>query len=181
MQPFALDDARQLRLGDDFLRLRPAKAHRILEHAFQQHRDEQQHDEVEQQRGHHLVDAEAGLEDRRAKQQQSAGKHRRQHDDGDEDHRGQRQRAGAEYDCNDATDIKLRLSADVPQLGAEGDRDGKTGEDQRSGAGQRLKQGELRAGGTLGDEVKDRQRRSAGGKHQQRGDEQRGNDRRDRE
>ena len=38
-----------------------AEAHRVLEGAFQQHRDEQQHDEVEEQRGDHLVDAETGL------------------------------------------------------------------------------------------------------------------------
>ena len=75
VQALAGDDARQLRLGDDLRRLRPAEPGRVLQHAFEQHGDEEQHDEVEEQRGHHLVDAEAGLEERRAEQQQRAGGH----------------------------------------------------------------------------------------------------------
>ena len=42
--------------------LRPAHRGRILHRAVEHHRHEQQHDEVEQQRGHDLVDAEARLQ-----------------------------------------------------------------------------------------------------------------------
>jgi aminopeptidase N len=70
VQPRPVNDARQARLGDQLLRLRPAEAHRVFQHAFQQHRDEQHHDKIEQQRRHHLVDAEADFQHRRAEQQQ---------------------------------------------------------------------------------------------------------------
>ena len=73
VQAEAGDDARQPRLGDQRRRLRPAERQRVLERALEQHRDEEQHDEVEEQRRHHLVDAEADLEERRAEEQQRAG------------------------------------------------------------------------------------------------------------
>ena len=117
------------------------------------------------------------LSTRRAEQQRGACSHGDEHDDRNEKDRRQRQRAGAEHDGHDAADIELRLGADVPELGAEGDGDGKAGEDQRRRAGQRLESGELRAGGTPGDEIEDREGRGASGEHQQRGDDQRRGDR----
>ena len=170
VQPLALDDARQLRLGDDLWRLRPAEAHRVLQRPFEQHRDEEQHDEVEEQRGDDLVDAEAGLQHGRAKQKKRTRGHGGDHDDRNEQEGGQRQSAGAEHDGHHAADIELRLGADVPELCAEGDGDGEAGEDQRRCAGQRFEQRELRAGRASRDEIEDRKGRGAGGKHQQRSD-----------
>ena len=76
MQALALHELRQLRLGDDLLRLRPAEAHRILQRTFEQQADEQDDDEIEQQRGHHLIDAETGLEKGRDRKDQRAAQHR---------------------------------------------------------------------------------------------------------
>ncbi len=105
------------------------------------------------------------------------GQHRRRHDHRDEDRRRQRQRAGAEHHRHDRAGIELRLAADVPQLGAERDRGGKAGEDQRRRAGQRLQERKLRSGRALRHRREHRQRRRAAGQHQQCGDGEAGRDR----
>ena len=73
MQSLALDEPRQLRLGDDLLGLRPAEPHRVLERAFEQQADEQDDDEIEKQGRHHLIDAKAHFEESRSEQSERAG------------------------------------------------------------------------------------------------------------
>ena len=142
MEAGACHQLRQLGLGQHRRRLRPAHAHRVLERALQHHLDEQQHDEVEEQRRDHLVDAEADLEERGHQQQHRTGggtahEHGRQ---------GERCRQGddaaAQDDGGQRPGIELALAADVPELGPEGDGGGKAGEDQGRGAGQGLGQRE---------------------------------------
>jgi hypothetical protein len=58
--------------------LRPAHRGRVLHRTVDHHRHEQQDNEVEEQRGDDLVDAEPRAQQRGNEQQQRAGEHRRQ-------------------------------------------------------------------------------------------------------
>ncbi len=115
MDAGAGDQARQGGVGQDRCRLRPAQAHRILHRPFQQHADDQQGDEVEQQRGHHLVDAEPELEQGRPQHEQRAGGGAGGEDQRDQNEGRQVDRARAQGHGGDRTHIELALGADVPQ------------------------------------------------------------------
>ena len=85
----ALDQLAQLQVAVQRHRLRPAHGHGILHGTVQHHGDEQQHDEVAQQRGHHFVHAQPRLEQRRNQQQQRAGQRGGQHHSGEQHGHGQ--------------------------------------------------------------------------------------------
>ena len=132
MQPGAGHQLGQHDVALDRHRLRPAEGQRALHRAFNHHRHEQQDDEVQEQRGDHLVDAEAQTQQHRTEQQQRTDDHARGHDDGD---RQNRRQSGdgvvAEPGGGQRAGVELALGADVPQPGAEGDGRRKTDQHQR--------------------------------------------------
>ena len=125
--------------------LRPAQAHRVAHRPFEQQADDQQGDEIEQQRGHHLVHAQPQLEPSRSQHEQCPGQGA-----GDQYQRNQQRAAAgdrtrAQGHGGDRTHIELALGADVPEPGPERHRHRQPGQDQRRGAGQGLAEREPRA------------------------------------
>ena len=120
--------------------LRPAQRHRVLHRPFEQHADEQQHDEVEQQRGHDLVDAEPQLAASAgpSMQQRAGQRRRRPASAGTAAAAAVRPRREPDGDGGERARIELALGADVPEPRPERDRRREPGQDQRRGAGQRL-------------------------------------------
>ena len=124
---------------EDRRRLRPAAAHRVLQRPFEHHLHEQQHDEIEQQRRHHLVDAE--LARAAASARASAARRRarrRAAPAGPGRTTAPSMAPAADRDGGERARIELALAADVVEPRAERDRGGKAGEDQRRRARQRL-------------------------------------------
>ncbi|MNI36364.1 hypothetical protein D3C73_904120 [compost metagenome] len=74
MQPRAGKQFRQAGGGIHRFRLRPSECRRILQHAIDQHRDEQKCDEIQKQRRHHFIDRKAQPQPQRHKQQNHTGK-----------------------------------------------------------------------------------------------------------
>ena len=118
-------------------------AERILPRPLDQRHDGEVDDRVEEQRAHHVVHLEVDAQQRRHQRDQPAGrrtgKRHREHGE----RTGHRVRAD-EGGCHGARH-QLALGADVPEFGAEGDRDGKAGEDHGRGLDQRLGDVELGA------------------------------------
>ena len=179
----ALDQLAQLQVAVQRHRLRPAHGHGILHGTVQHHGDEQQHDEVAQQRGHHFVHAQPRLEQRRNQQQQRAGQRGGQHHSGEQHGHGQVE-AGAVVQAahghgRQRAQVQLALGADVVEARAEGHRAGQAGQHQRRGAGQGLGQREARAEGALEQQRIGAPDGRAGPGHQQRADRQGEEDGRD--
>ena len=157
--------------------MRPAEGERVLEHALDHHRDEEQGDEIEEQRRHHLVDAEAEAEHQRAEQQQRAGNGAAEHQRRDEQRGGQMQTVlRAERGGGERANEELALGADIPEARAEGDGGGEAGQDQRRGAGQRLGNREPRAEGADEHAPIGFEHRRAGERDQDAGQRQRDDD-----
>jgi hypothetical protein len=131
-------DARQPRVGHEGRGLGPAHPHRVLHRPLEEVAHEQQHDEVEQERGDDLVHAQPHLEERRPEEEEPPRQHRRQRRERQDERASER--AGAEDDGDDRARVELRLGPDVPELRAEGDGHGEAGEDERRRAVQRLEQ-----------------------------------------
>ena len=111
---------------------------RRLEHRAPDVGDERGGDEVEHDRVDDLVRPEPGLEDPRDR-----APHRARAGGGEErhGHEGQAREARAvrgHQGGGEAPQVELALGADVEEAGAEGEGDGKAGEDERRGAKQRL-------------------------------------------
>ena len=153
MQAQPLRNAGQARLVDHARGFGPAHAHRVLQRPFEQHRYEEQENEVDEQCRDHLVDAEANLEQSRDQQHESAGQHCGDRHERQQQRAGPVQQARAHHRDDQRARIKLRLGADVPQPRTKGDGDGKAGEDQWCGAVQRLQQGKLAAERAFDDEA----------------------------
>ena len=166
MQPGPGDERCEDSLVDDRRRLGPAHGQRILPRPEKQVVGKEQDDEVQQQSGHHLVDAELQLQDHRQQKQQAAGQRPRQKEQWDHQKGGQRNEAGAEVGGGQGPGIELALAADVPELGAEGHRGCETGEDQRSRPGEGFTQCEDRAEGTVQERAIGGENRSAGPENQ---------------
>ena len=156
MQAQTFGNAGQTRLFQQSLRLGPAHAHGVFHRTFKKITDKQQHDEIEQKRRHHLVHAQPGFQQSRTQQHKRArqhGKHRRHRQ-----HKGRWNRPGAQEHRHDGSGIKLRLGADVPQLGFEGHSNSQTGKDQRRCPVQRFKKRKLRPNRPSDDLTQNRKR-----------------------
>ena len=179
MQPHALEQRRQRAFGQDRRGLRPAAAHRVLQRAFEHHLHEQQHDEVQQQRGDDLVDAEPRAQQRRDEHQHGARERAGRHDQRNEQTGRRLDRACADRDGRERAGIELALGADIVELGAECDRGGQAGEDQRRRARQRLGEGEQRTRRAVRHQAERADQRRPGDAERDRGEQQRGRDRAD--
>jgi hypothetical protein len=130
------DELAQFEVGLQRHALRPAHGGRVFHRAVEQRRHAEQHDEVDQQRGHHLVDTPSlFFMQRRAEQQQRAGHGGGQHHQREQHPRRQLEARAAVHaahgDGGQRAGVELALGADVEQPRLEGDRGGQAGEDQR--------------------------------------------------
>ena len=147
-------------------------------------------DPVEHDRRDHLVRARRGAQDPRDPAPQRAARQRGEDRQDDVQELGHAVERRADPHRRDRAGDVLPLAADVEQAGAEGQRDGEAGEDERPGLQQRLlevhrRDGPVRTGdpgeeplkaGALPDRVVRRQRVAAGDEHHQAAQEE-GDDR----
>ncbi len=126
MQAGAGNQLRQHGVIADRLRLRPAESERILEHSVDQHRDEEQGDEVHEQTGHDLIDRKAQAQPQRNENQDHACDGTDKQQQGNKSRSGEiAKQLGTCCGNRDGTEIELTLGADVPEPCPEGDGGGK--------------------------------------------------------
>ena len=102
----------QPRLRYQRRRFWPAHACGVLHRTFQQIADDQQHDKIEQKRGHHLVHAKFGFQQHWTQQQDRPRQHR--HSRRDRQHKRRTNRPRSQQYRHHSTRIKLRFGSDVP-------------------------------------------------------------------
>ena len=129
MQPGGAHQRRELRFHADVGRVRIA-AERILPGAVEQRHHGIEDDEIEHQRGDHLVHLEADPQHRRHRRRRGPGKRAGEDHGRDQGPAGQAL-AGADEGCGHGAGEQLAFGADVPEPGAKGDRDREPGEHQR--------------------------------------------------
>ena len=112
-------------------------AARLAQGPLHEELGEEQGHEVHEQGGDHLAHAHPGLHRRRDRRPQCAGGRGREEGDGEDEKRTRAGERECDGDAGQRARVQLSLGADVPDAGAEGERDGQAGEEQWGGPHQR--------------------------------------------